>query len=587
MTATIVPDALADWSGHLGPAAVHGAAAIAGERDSAVLLAAALALWAPLHGHSCIELTTVAADVAATSGGNDAPVSPVPPTEPWRAALAASPLVRVVGRHDADVGAALDDRPLVLHGLRLYTQRQWIDECTVALALRSMAGNVVGPPPGAVPLLEGEQHAAAVQDRRLAVIVGGPGTGKTYTVGCLLAAHLSGTDRGWPPRIGLAAPTGKAAARLTEAIGGVAVALRDAGDPEGVAERLGALRAVTVHRLLGPRPDHRSRFRHHAGDPLPYDIVIVDETSMVPMPLMARLLEAIPEHCRLVLLGDPDQLESIEVGAVLADIVGAAADGGPLAGTVRRLTRQRRTAADSPIAALADAVRDHDGDRLVDLLRQDHPLVTYVPIGDDEVVPDAAVEAVIEVAGPIFSAAAEASRHGDALAALDRVDSVRVLCGHRRGPYGVETWNRRVEQAVLGRVGRDAPGRPLLATANDLRTGIVNGDTGILVSPSEGARGVRAAFRRGGSVRDFALAELEEMDTAFAMTVHKTQGSEYDTVVLVHPPAGSPLAGRELLYTAITRAKRRLIVVASEAALRRAVATPARRITGLRDALAR
>jgi len=605
---TQIPDSLAAWADRLGPAPAYGALAVAPSADPAVQLAAALALWAPLHGHSCVDLASATDDLAAdlaAGGGSEvaAALPPLPPVRPWIDALVASPLVRVVSGPDADPAVALDDRPLVLHGTRLFTQRQWIDECTVASALASMAADVVGPPQGDIPLLEGEQLAAASHDRRLTVIVGGPGTGKTYTVGALLAGHL-GPHRGTVtafdragPRIGLAAPTGKAAARLTESIGAVADAIRAVGDPDGVAERLAGLRAVTLHRLLGPLPDHRSRFRHTAADPLPYDVVVIDETSMLPMPLMARLLEAVPPHCRLVLLGDPDQLESIEVGAVLADVVAAAEAGGPMTAVVRRLVRQRRTAADSPIAALADAVREHDPDRALRLLRDGHDLLSFVELGGsgDAAALAAVADGVVAEVTPAFGAAAEAARRGDAGAALGALAGIRVLCGHRQGPFGVEGWNRRVEQAVHGRVGREYPGRPLLATSNDLRTGVVNGDTGILVmapsgdrvSPTASDRGLRAAFGRADGVHTFALAELDAMDTAYAMTVHKTQGSEYDTVVLIHPPAESPLAGRELLYTAVTRAKRRLVVVASEAAVRTAIITPARRITGLRDALRR
>ena len=340
------------------------------------------------------------------------------------------------------------------------------------------------------------------------------------------------------------------------------------------------MRATTIHRLLGPRPDHRTRFAHHRGLPLPYDLVVVDETSMVPLPLMARLVEALPDSCRLVLVGDPDQLESVEVGAVLGDLVRAAdpADS-PLHGRVVRLERQRRTASESLIGPLRDAVRDQQVDEAIELLRSAAPdsLVSFVPVVDGAGdLTDAASAVRAALAGPLREAVAAAER-GDGAAALDELDTVRILCAHRRGPYGVEPWNREVERWLFATSpGRhEYAGRALLATRNDPRTGIANGDTGITVNlPVDGAPRLRAVFRRGGEVVAFAPAELDELETAFAMTVHKSQGSEYDTVVVVHPPADSPLVGRELLYTALTRARRRLVVVGSEESLRRAVATP-------------
>ncbi|WP_116996080.1 exodeoxyribonuclease V subunit alpha [Desertimonas flava] len=586
-------------AGVLGSTEVHGAAALVPGADDDVLVATALALWAPRHGHAYVDLTTAAEDVVAAvaragtddrgdaqalrAAALDSLVWPDPAR--WAERLAGSPFVRTVGDHEAS--PPLDDRPLVLAGTHLYTQRQWVDECVVATALRRMAVGVEPLP--AAPLADlldpaGDQYAAAATalERRLAVIVGGPGTGKTYTVGRLLAALHAGWPGSEAPRLGLAAPTGKAAARLTESI---QQALGSDDDRPSVPD------AVTVHRLLGPLPDSRTRFRHHAGNPMPYDVVVVDETSMVPLPLMARLVDAVADGCRLVLLGDPDQLESIEVGAVLGDIVRAAADpASPLHGCVTRLRRQFRTGQDSPIGPLADAVRDQHPDDVLSLLRahaaDPESPVSFVEI-DDAVDPaPAAADAVRAVVAPAFADAHRAAAAGERDAALAALDPVRILCAHRRGPFGVETWNDHAERWLFERPPsvRDYVGRPLLATRNDPRTGIVNGATGIVVAGA--GRLPRAVFRRGGETVDFAPAELDELETAYAMTVHKTQGSEYDAVVLIHPPADSPLAGRELLYTAITRSSRRLVVVASAAAIRRAVTNPARRLTGLSEALA-
>jgi len=624
-------------AGVFGPAEVHAATVIVGQAgghggslwpDERVVLAAALAVWAPLHGHACINLDTVveavaeavafeSADRAADAMPGDVSSLPWPDPKVWRRALVASSSVRVA--HHVDLDPVLDDHPLVLSGTLLYTQRQWVDECTVAATLRRLAAAVPNDlSPTSLELLNrllpddrvhaGSQHAAALTalTSRLSVIVGGPGTGKTYTIACLLAALAAG-EHERPPRIGLAAPTGKAAARMTDAVAHLGGAGLGVHLPAGVADLLAGLTAVTVHRLLGPRPDHRMRFEHHQRNPLPYDIVVVDETSMLPLSLMARLLEAVPESGRLVLVGDPDQLRSIDAGAVIGDVVRAAeAPGAPLHRNVVRLTTQHRTGVSSPIGPLAEAIRRGHAADVLNVLRRgdveerlvfvevDEPAATPARPGDPTRLPwpgAHALSAVRDAVGGTFAAARSAAQRGETALALDEISQGRILCAHRRGPAGVAMWNHHVETWLLDDPEKrfsDYSGRAVLATRNDPRTGIVNGDAGVLVRmprPDGTAGALRAVFRRGDAVRDFAPAELDEMDTAFAVTIHKSQGSEYDTVVVVHPPSNSPLIARELLYTAVTRASRRLVIVGSADSIRRAVETPTRRVTGLAAAL--
>ncbi len=597
-------------AGVFGSAERHGANVLSRADNSGnelVTLAAGLALWAPLHGHACVDLAcvrdTVLHEIAAASGyGADtgsverASALSWPSLAQWLEALTDSPVCRTVVGHERV--PVLDARPLVLHGTLLATQRQWVDECIVATDLRDRAEAPAIPlDPSTVALLQrllpdgGHQYEAAriAVSSRLAVIVGGPGTGKTHTIARLLMAlrHQAAID-GTVLRIALAAPTGKAAARMAEALaaaegtGSPAAEFPAAEFPAAEFPADGAtaeVRPTTVHRLLGARWQ-QTRFAHGPGRPVDADVVVIDEASMVALPLMARLVEALSPTTRLVLVGDPDQLESIEVGAVLADIVAAAATAGsPLSGSVVRLDRPHRQAAGSPIGPLADAIRQGRDDDVIALLRAGDPGVEFLDTAPFGLA--GAEHAVREAVLPPLRAATQAARQGEAVLALAEFASVRVLCAHRTGPFGVQRWNRMIE-SWLGVEDRNGVARPLLATRNDPRLRVANGDTGIVVATAEGNR---AAFASADGVRLLAAAQLDAVETAYAMTVHKSQGSEYVTVVLVLPPATSPLIGRELLYTAVTRASHNVVVVGDEAAVRACVRTPGRRVTGLASAL--
>jgi exodeoxyribonuclease V alpha subunit len=436
---------------------------------------------------------------------------------------------------------------------------------------------------------DGRQAAAAVATvrRRCAVIAGGPGTGKTTTVARIVALLLEQAE-GRAPLIALAAPTGKAAARMEEAVHTEARSLRVS---EPVRLALQGLGATTIHRLLGWRPGTNSRFRHDAHHRLPHDVVIIDETSMVSLSLMARLIEALRADARLVLVGDPGQLASIEAGAVLGDIVGGG-EGEPggeqsVAGRKRPsragivvLDRGHRFG--GAIAPLAAAIREGDGDRVMELLRDGTADVTWLDADAGRPDPPAAVRSETLSAARAVADAALAGAGADAVRGLG---ACRILCAHRRGPYGVASWNVRaegwVEDAVAGftTAERWYVGRPLLVTENDRELGLANGDTGVVVQVAQGR--VMAAFERGGELVLHPPSRLGAVDTVYAMTIHKSQGSQFSTAAVLLPEPGSRILTRELLYTAATRAQRRLILVGPEETIRAAVARRVARASGL------
>ena len=609
-------------AGVLAAADVHVAlrlARLCAVSDEAVLLAAALAVRAPRLGHVCTDLATIAGTAAV-----DLDVPADLGTLPWPA-----PAAWVARVGDSAMAATGEDPsarlPLRLVGTRLYLDRYWRQERQVADDLRSRSAEAVDGidmpllSAGLARLFDGgapdHQRLAAASAvlRRFAVVAGGPGTGKTTTVARILAlldeqAAVAGQPA---PRVALAAPTGKAAARLEEAVHSEAARIDVGAATRG---RLLAMEASTLHRLLGWRPDSRSRFRHHRGNRLPHDAVVVDETSMVSLSLMAKLVEAVRAGARLVLVGDPEQLASVEAGAVLGDIVGPATEGlrlRPPARTALAAASGHAVPATEPpagttvgdgivvlrrvhrfgggIAELAETVRRGDPDAAVGVLRERRDDVRWLDV-------DLAEAGAATVLAPVRAAAVAAGRHvtemaqaGDARAALDGLAAMRVLCAHRRGPYGVATWMARVEgwlAAAMGGFAGDGdwyPGRPLLVTENDYGLPLYNGDTGVVVAA--GAGRVTAVFERRGELVEVSPSRLGSVETVHAMTVHKSQGSQFAAVAVLLPAADSPILTRELLYTAVTRATQRVTLAGTEAAVRAAVARPIARASGLREAL--
>jgi exodeoxyribonuclease V alpha subunit len=346
---------------------------------------------------------------------------------------------------------------------------------------------------------------------------------------------------------------------------------------DAVRAQLLAAEASTLHRLLGWRPDSHSRFRHHRGNRLPHDVVIVDETSMVSLSLMARLVEAVRPRARLILVGDPGQLTSIEAGAVLGDIVGPADD----APGIVVLDRVHRFG--GAIATLAEAIRRGDADATIDALTDAPDEVTWLAVDPDAPV---ALTPVHDSAVAAARAVIDAARAGDAKQALAALAGFRVLCAHRRGPYGVETWTDRIERWLatevegFGAEGQWYVGRPLLVTENDYGLRLYNGDTGVVVATEQGR--VSAAFERRGEVIEFSPSRLAAVDSVYAMTVHKSQGSQFAAAAVLLPDPTSHILTRELLYTAVTRARERLILAGTEEAVRVAVSRPVARASGLR-----
>ena len=584
------------------------------------------------RGHSCLQLADLAAGPAALLGWDE---------EQWaQLAASAAPLPRgaagwrklLAGCEQVWDRAELDyDQPLVLDGERLYLRRYWRDETQVARSVRERAGTAHAvdealvrdwldrlfaaestEPPGADGP-DWQKLACAVALRgSVAIITGGPGTGKTYTVARLLALLFATAPDADRQRVALAAPTGKAAARLKQSID---KALGELADRVGadlplrrLTERMGAAR--TLHSLLGARPDTRA-FRHHRGNPLEVDVLIVDEASMVHLEMMASLLDALPPGATLILLGDKDQLASVEAGAVLGDLChdahrgnydAATVDyirrasgetvpeafhgaGGPLAQQTVMLRRSRRFG--GPIGQLALAVNAGDEGRVEEVLRADGDEVRWI-----EHAQQAHVLQLAQAGYAPFLELLRAGPQGEhedwVRQVLQRFEAFRILCAVREGEWGVSGLNEAIEKrfAAQGLLRHGAEwyvGRPVMVTRNDYATGVFNGDIGLTLPDPARPGAPRVYFLEGDAVRSVLASRLRNVETAFAMTVHKSQGSEFRHTVLALPRDGNAVLTRELVYTGITRASKVFTLVTPNGeVLREAIASRTYRTSGLR-----
>ncbi|MYM22425.1 exodeoxyribonuclease V subunit alpha [Duganella sp. FT135W] len=582
---------------------------IASVGEASPQLMAACVLLSELEGrgHSCLLLSELNADPAALLGwsGDEwrdlrSSVGNWPENvADWRDLLAACTQVWPVGGDNVN-------QPLVLDGDRLYLRRYWQDETHVAGAVRGRAlGGVLAADAEAetaeirrwLDILfphaprggstDWQKIACAVAMRgKLGIITGGPGTGKTYTVARLLALlFATAGERQAGLRVALAAPTGKAAARLKQSIDialdelagkvGSALPLRE------LAARMGAAR--TLHSLLGARPDTRA-FQHHAGNQLDVDVLIVDEASMIHLEMMSALLAALPPQATLILLGDKDQLASVEAGAVLGDLCHNAeageylpetlsyveactgqqvpgqyaGHGGPIAQQTVMLRESRRFG--GPIGALALAVNAGDAGKAVEVLRSgEDGKVAWTDLAQSSDL----LQLALTGYRPYLQLIKNLSENADdivRLGILRSFESFRILCAVREGEWGVSGLNDAIEQrlqaaGLLKRTGEWYVGRPVMVTRNDYATGVFNGDIGLTLPDPARPGALRVYFSEGETVRSVLATRLRNVETAFAMTVHKSQGSEFAHTAMVLPKDGGGMLARELIYTGITRAR--------------------------------
>ena len=521
------------------------------------------------EGHICIGLAELSASYPTSSDKGETRRLDV---REWRDEL----------QRSAAVGPPEAHTPLVIdHSDQLYLRRYWNYQTRLADAIRARCHR--NPPAVPSTAVTQEDAVRIASQNNLTVICGGPGTGKTSTVVQILA-RLFGESGGEYLRVALTAPTGKAASRLEEAIREGATRLKEGEVKQGLMQQ----GAKTIHRLL-ERRGQSTAFRYNAENPLPLDVLVVDEASMVALPLLAKLFDALPVQCRVLLLGDRDQLASVEPGAALADMIDAAVSGSPVAGSVVTLQKNYRFGDDSGIQKNCIAVRQGDVEATVTGLRARD--------SDDLISTEVSTLADMQnhVACRATQSFAKAVTEKDPAAALKALKQYRVLTPLREGAWGVVGLTRTIEDALFaaGLIAEQGAspyaGKPILILQNDYDLELYNGDLGVLLPDPDAPAEPRQLYgwfpSKDDSVRRFAHARLPAHETAYAMTVHKSQGSEFDHVLFVLPVSDSPLLTRELIYTALTRARAIVELIWNEPVLSAAIARRRERASGLCDLL--
>ena len=536
-----------------------------GEDRDPVIMAAACTITALAAGSVCFDLDRVG------QWQSDHPID-WPDTGTWLSLISSSPMV------STDPGVR--DRPLLLDNRSVYLTRYWAEQEKIVKWFAARLAPAT-PTPQSFPVPDpldlffpdpSDQKEAAMVAVRfpVCVIAGGPGTGKTTAVARILA--VLSQSKPVPLRVILTAPTGRAAARLEQSVReNLAICESVGGADIDVRYESG-----TIHRVLGIKP--WGGVDHDSNHPLPADLIVVDEASMLSLHLMALLLDAIPDSTRLVLVGDPDQLASVEAGAVLADVV---SNSGTI--PVARLSHTYRFS--GAIASLAETIRHGDADEALAILDQPCDQIEWIRTDLDS--PEFSPDSLGTLREDIIRQGASmvrAGSTGEVAEALRLLDSHRLLLAHRHGISGVSHWTSVVRQwlshsSQIPSLGSHwYPGMPVLITRNDDLMGVFNGDSGVIVSSQAG---LRLALNDGTATRLIAPDMIQAWEPLYASTIHKSQGSQYDTVSLILPARSTALLTRELFYTAVTRAKSFLRIVGSPDSVRHAIESPALRASGL------
>lgn len=572
-----------------------------------VLLAAVLVSHLYRQGHVCLPLEEYAGQSLFEKAHDEIPLR-APDLRSWRQVLQESPAV----------GSPGDYRPLILDDAdRLYMHKLWHYEHSLAQELIRKSNQQVESIDNQL-LKEGlerlfehsteqpdwQKVAAATSVRnKLSIISGGPGTGKTSTVVRILALILEQHQQSEESKdIALAAPTGKAAARLKDSI-------IEARDGLNITNNIRALipeNAQTIHQLLGARR-HSAQFKHNAENPIQYNLVVVDEASMVDQALMSKLMEALLDDAQLILLGDKDQLASVEAGSVLGDICGTTQNyystataswmsvlgsnipndniieqDQPLDDNITLLKKSYRFDAKSGIGKLSKAINAGKGEEALSILQNDQ----FNDVDWIEVATPNELEKELRTIIPDYFKGIIDSEAP--LKALEVFNRFRLLSPHRKGPWGVTYFNQIIEkilnqQGLIPKYAQWYAGKPVIVTANHYSMGLFNGDTGVCLPDKNGE--LKIYFSDEEQLREFAPSRLPDYNIAFALTVHKSQGSEFDEVMFVLPGTTSKVMSRELIYTALTRARTGIKVVGEKMVFMKGLEHKIRRSSGLRDHL--